>query len=201
MEYGFHWGINLNTAYGSAIDKNHRSSLTGVSIGGHLKIRKSEHVGLKILLAYDQYGWTYKSLQFENSTATGFVDADVLFKLNYLNLPVMAEYSFGKKVKINLDGGLFLGVLLNNEVVTKLKKPIPPNEEAITSFSSNSRSAANFGVCFGVGIQIPISSKVKVDFDLKNSTGLSNVNKSNATYSSTTKTNSITILGGLTFEL
>ena len=166
-----------------------------------MKISRTDHFGLKLLLSYDQYGWAYHALTFENNTATGFINADVLFKLNYLNLPVLAEYSFGKKVKINLDGGVFFGVLLNNEIVTQFQQPIPPGQEATIHSSSDFRSATNFGIALGFGIQIPISSKVKLNFDLRNNTGLSNVYKSNATNASTIKTNSFSFLGGLTFGI
>jgi len=102
IEYGFQSGLNISTAYGRNILKEHKAPLTGLHIGGHIKINKTENWGFKLIMSYDQIGWKYTSLTFEsNSSSTGLVTVDVIIKLNYLNMPVLAEYSFGKKVKIN----------------------------------------------------------------------------------------------------
>ena len=201
IEYGFQSGLNISTAYGDGISKDYRSPLTGLHVGGHMKINKAEHWGFKFLLSYDKIGWTYKSLVIENNAGTGLVNADILFKLDYLNLPVLAEYSFGKKVKINFDGGPFIGVLLNNKIVTKLKQPIPPNQEASTQSSSDNRKTTNFGLSLGSGIQIPIASKLKLDFNFRNNIGISNIYKSRSADVSKIKTNTFSISAGLTFEM
>ena len=199
IEYGFHSGLNLNSAYGEAVFKKYNSVLSGVSISGHVKIKKRKQFGLKIILAYDQYGWAYRSLTFADSTWP--TKGDVLFKLNYLNLPVLAEYSFGKKIRYYIDGGVFCGLLLSNHLVTRLKNAAPPYQETVTKTKSDSRKTANFGLSLGLGLQIPITSKIKLNVGLRNSTGLTNINKSSSAYTSTIKLKSFSILGGLVFEM
>lgn len=201
IEYGFQSGLNISTAYGTSIVKDYRSPLMGLHVGGHIKLNKSQHWGIKFLLSYDQIGWTYKSLTIENAEGNGLLNVDMLFKLNYLNLPMLAEYSFGKKVKIHVNGGPFIGILLNNKIVTKLNEPVPPNEQAKTETSSENRKAMNVGLSLGSGIQIPIASKLKLDFNLMNNLGLSNIYKSNTSEVGEIKTNAFTISAGLTFEL
>ncbi|HSK12261.1 MAG TPA: outer membrane beta-barrel protein, partial [Phnomibacter sp.] len=132
IEYGFQSGSNISTAYGNGISKDYRSPLTGLHVGGQLKIFTANNWGFKFLMSYDQIGWKYKSILIENSAGTGLVNADISSTLNYLNMPVLAEYSFGKKIKINVDGGFFLGILLNNKIITQLKQPIPPDQVART---------------------------------------------------------------------
>ena len=201
IDFGFQSGLNISTAFGDGVSKDYMSPLSGFHLGGHLKIHKTEQWGFKFLLSYDKIGWTYKSLMIQNNTGTGLVNADILFKLDYLNMPVLAEYSFGKKVKINFDGGPFLGILLNNKIVTNLKQPIPPNQEASSQISSNNRETLNFGLSLGSGIQIPVASKLKLDFNFRNNLGITNIYKSSSGAGSTIKTNSISILAGLTFEM
>lgn len=137
----------------------------------------------------------------ENNAGTGLVNADIQFKLDYLNLPVLAEYSFGKKIKIKFDGGPFLGILLNNTIVTNLKQAIPSNQEASTQSSSDNRRAMNLGLSLGSGIQIPIASKLKIDINFRNNLGISNIYKSRSTAVSKIKISAFSILAGLTFEI
>lgn len=200
LEYGFQSGLNSNYFMGRGLNKDHNSILTGFSIGGHIKMKTSEHFGLKILLSYDENGYAYRSLTFENSTSTGLVKADVLIRHNYINMPVIAEYSFGRKVTINLDAGAFIGVMLNSQVITKYKQPLPPGQVAEVRSSSNNDHPLNYGLSLGLGIQIPISSKIKLDLDLRNHTGLNNIviiNRNNPRQ----EANCFAILGGLSFQL
>ena len=201
IEYGFQSGLNISTAYGEGVSKDYMSPLSGLHVGGHLKINRAEHWGFKFLLSYDKIGWTYKSLSIQNNAGTGLVKADILFKLDYLNIPVLAEYSFGNKLKINFDGGPFLGILLNNKIATNLMQPIPPNQEASSQISSNNRKTLNIGLSLGSSIQIPVASKLKLDFNVKNNLGITNIYKSGSGAGSTIKTNTFSILAGLTFEM
>lgn len=200
FEYGFQIGLNNNYFIGRGLNKDHNSILTGLSVGGHVKMKTSEHFGLKILLSYDQNGYAYRSLTLENSTSTGFVKADVLSRHNYINMPVLAEYSFGSKVTINFDAGAFIGVMLNSQVITKYKQPLPPGQQAELRSSSNNYHPLNYGISLGLGIQIPVASKIKLDFDLRNHTGLDNVVKLNRN-NRRQDANCFAILGGLSFKL
>jgi hypothetical protein len=198
FEYGFQGGLNNNYFIGRGLNKDHNSLLTGLSVGGHAKLKTSEHFGLKILLSYDENGYAYRSLTYENSTGTGLVNADVLSRHNYINMPVLAEYSFGHKVIINLDAGAFIGVMLSSQFITKYKQPLPPGQQAELRSSFNNDHPLNYGISLGMGIQIPVASKIKLDVDLRNHTGLDNIVRLNR---SRQEANCFAILGGLSFEL
>jgi len=192
IEYGFQSGVNINSAYGNAINKSVRKSAAGFSIGGHFKIQTSKHFAFKALLAYEQNGWTYRSLVFASGPGSAF------FKLNYLNLPLLVEYSYGNKIKFNIDGGVFGGYLLSNKLTIKITGDTPSTE----SSSSDARKSVNFGISAGAGAQFPLASKLKLDFGIRNNLGLANINKSaNVQQSSSIKTNALSILAGVTFQL
>ncbi len=201
FEYGFQSGLNISSSYGDAFSQVKRGPLTGLHIGGHLKVSKTENWGFKFLISYDNIGWIYKSLTIENSAGTGLMNVDISVKHNYLNIPVLAEYTFGKKVKIIVDGGFFLGILLSNKVITEVKEPIPPNQVPTMESSSSARKGTNFGLSLGAGIQIPIASKLTLDFNVRDNLGLTSINKSESSYSVKMKTNTITISAGLSFKL
>ncbi len=200
IEYGFAAGININSAYGSAVNKTYSEPLLGFNVGGHLKFNTSPRFGIKAILRYEQQGWAYRSLTFEDNTGTTIGKGDVLFKLNYLSLPVLAEYSFGNKLKFTLGGGLFVGFLLNNQIITKINEPVAPNPVSITKSRSDARKATNFGLSFSAGIQIPLSTKVQLAFNLHENYGLENINKSQGLNNTTLKTNSLGINAGVVFR-
>ncbi len=197
IEYGFQSGVNINSAYGNGISKTVNGALTGLHIGGHFKIQKTKHFGLKAILAYDQNGWAYRSLTFVDNNGTGLATGDLLSKLNYINLPLLAEYSFGDKIKFNLDAGVFVGYLLSNKMIRKIKEPVASTQKTSSSF----RKSANLGVSVGGGVQIPVSAKIKLDLGIQNNLGLLNIYKSATTNTSTIKTNAFSVLCGITFNL
>jgi opacity protein-like surface antigen len=200
LEYSFQSGLNLNTIHGKTNLKQSASVLTGLSVGGHFKINVNKHFGLKAAVAYDQYGWANRSLVFEDNLGTEIGKSDVLSRLNYLNLPLLAEYSFGNKIKFNLDGGIFLGFLVSSKVITKVTESLQPGQAATTTSPSNSTKAINFGVAFGAGVQIPITNIFKLDFGVRDNLGLTNIGKSQ-TVNSSIKTNTFSILAGVTFVI
>lgn len=174
--------------------------MLGFNVGGHVKFNTSQRFGIKAILRYEQQGWAYRSLTFEDNTGTTIGKGDVLFKLNYLNLPVLAEYSFGNKVKFTLGGGLFFGFLLNNQIITKINEPVAPNPVTITKNRSDYRKTTNFGLSFSAGVQIPVSHTIQLSFNLHENYGLQNINKSQGLSNSTLKTNSLGINGGVVFR-
>jgi hypothetical protein len=200
MEYGIQSGINVNSIYGNNSLKKYSSILTGLSIGGHFKINMNKHFGVKAILAYDQYGWALRSLVFEDNFGVEIGKSDILSRLNYVNLPLLAEYSFGNKVKFNLDGGIFLGFLVSNKIITKVTEPLQPGQSPKTISTSENNKATNFGMSFGAGLQIPVTHTIKLDFGVRDNLGLANIYKSQAA-GSAIKTNAFSILAGVTFVI
>ncbi|MGG9961290.1 porin family protein [Ferruginibacter sp. SUN106] len=194
IEYGFQSGVNLSSAYGDNVGKEQNGIIAGLHIGGHIKVNVTNHFGVKAILAYHQTGSTWGALLFENSTATGLVAGELHNKLNYLNLPVLAEYSTGKKVKFNVNAGVFAGYLLKYTMVIKTEEPGISAQRT----SPGNRKAINFGVSAGTGIQIPIATTIKLDIGLQDNLGLSNTYKQG---NGTAKINSFTVMAGLTFAL
>ena len=197
-ELGFQAGVNINSAYGDGIAKSVRDNMAGLHLGGHFKINMNSHFGLKAILAYDQNGWTYRNLTFSNANGTGLETGDVLNRLNYLNMSMLVEESFGNKIKFYLNGGGFIGRLLSNQMITKIKQPASRTDKSSSSF----RQSMNFGITAGSGIQIPINTTTKLSFGVQDNLGLSNIYKpQNGSPNATIKTNAITVLAGLTFAL
>lgn len=197
MEYGFCSGININSGYGNEALKKYGGSVAGLHASGYFKVGLNEHLALKAALAYDQNGYIYRSLTFSNLAGTGLESGDLQERLNYLNLPLLAEYYFGKKIKFYADAGIFAGYLLKYTIIRKIKEPVASTTKTTTSY----RKSLNFGVSAGAGLQIPLNNIIKLDFGLRNNLGLANIYKPQSTEKGTIKINSFSIETGLTFNI
>ena len=199
VEYGFQGGINLNSAYGDGVATSLLSNTTGLSAGVHIKWNTSNHFGIKVLPSYDQFGWAYRSFIFESGLFTGS-KSDLFYKFNYINLPIVAEYSVGKKVKWNINTGVFTGFLLKGKIIEKNSPPLALGQLAVVEYTIQDVKKFNFGVTVGTGLQVPLTSTISLNLDVRNSTGLIRTIKQGSGYSSS-KTLTYSLLSGLSFQL
>lgn len=119
--------------------------------------------------------------------------------LNYVEIPVLAKYTFGLRgVGLEVNAGPFVGFLLNatekssgtssiyiDKNGTPLEMPngsggyvpVPPQSfDASTDVTSSIRKM-NFGVAGGVGVLFPLSGSSNLSLELRGLYGLTNVQK------------------------
>jgi len=105
----------------------------------------SNRWGLKVDLTYDRKGWN------------GLYNNEYKFKLNYLTIPVMANWHFGRTRKWYLGFGPYIGFLLNHNM----------QEEDFNSIDG--------GLAFGIGVKLPINPRVKFFIEMDGQDGFANV--------------------------
>jgi Outer membrane protein beta-barrel domain len=144
-------GSGQNTAYTS-----------GFNAGLSAEYYFSNRWSLKGKLIYDQKGWGDGYLSFSDGTYINGIN----FHLNYLTIPVMANWHFGRTRNWYLNFGPYMGILLN------------------TSESSNSgidiKSAFNtndFGLAAGIGVKFPVANHVKLFVEADGQSGFTNIFK------------------------
>jgi len=104
---------------------------------------------------------------------------DVLFKSNYISLPILSNYSFGHKVNFTLGAGLFVGALLNSKLIMKLKEG---SSQTATAGNTEARKRFNYGIVTNAGAQIPVTERITLNLDVRNVAGIVNIYKSRTTY-------------------
>ena len=197
-EYGFQTGVNINSARGNGVSSSSKRSLAGFGAGGHLQYMLNSHLGIKAGLQFDQLGWSYHSLTLYGSGTSIFSTADALFRLNYLDLPVTAQYTSGKKIRFTSGAGIFIGTLLSGKFILKTKTP----DASTTKSKHKGTKTFNFGIAANAGIQIPLQHKLKLDMGIHNNLGLFNTQKKINDYSTTSiRTNALSFLVGLTWKM
>lgn len=197
-EYGIQSGANINSGRGTAIIKDKVDHLWGVAIGGHLKLNLSPDFGIKAMVQFDENGYAYRNLVFADNIGAAIGSSDLLIRLHYINIPVYAEFNSQGKIQFTGGAGIFMGLLVSSNAVTKVKVAPGNNNTAKVSYIKSS----NFGVTAGAGIKIPLNKKMKMYFDLRDNLGLSNINKpvSNAANSGI-HTNTVSFLFGLSVSM
>lgn len=197
-EVGFQGGWVLGTANGSAVDNPFKDALSGVGFGFNFKRNLNERLAFKVGINYEQMGWANRNAAFEPDTIPrpGFFSyADILYRLTYLNTPILCEYNFGKKLQFNISAGAFVGFLLSSKTIIKYKNVPNPDEES----ANNNFKSINGGVAVGLGLSYPLTSTIKINLQGSQQFGLTNVGK-NAS-NSTTKLNAFSLTTGLSFAL
>lgn len=158
VEFGINLGLNS-----SNVTSEYLSSYTGtgVNLGFAADYFFSDSWSLKGKIIYDQKGWDNGLLY------VGVNRYNTNYNLNYLTIPVMANWHFGKKKNWNLNFGPYAGFLLSAEE---------------TAYNTNVKEFFNtndFGLNIGIGVKFPLSNKLKLNIEYEAQSGFSDVFKDN----------------------
>ena len=168
VELGYNIGFNTSTV------SNSRGSAqrgNGFNIGASADYYFSNRWSIKGKLIYDQKGWNEGFITDSNTGQSFPTD----YNLNYLTVPVMANWHFGSKRNWYLNFGPYAGFLLS-------AKDSQFKEDVKSSFKNS-----DFGLALGIGVKIPVSSKCKIVLEYDEQTGITDIfndNQNSATRNS-----------------
>lgn len=169
----FELGVNtgLNIAYvsvgGSGLTSN---PVLGFNAGFSGDYYFSDTWSLKVKAIYDQKGWGNGFLEETvNGNTTTYNGLN--YKLNYVTVPVMANWHFGRTRNWYLNFGAYAGFLMNASVTGD------PNQDGrdVKSYFNST----DFGLALGIGVNFPLSDKVKLFIEDDGQGGVTNIFKSN----------------------
>ncbi|MCF6128645.1 PorT family protein [Flavobacterium sp. AS60] len=174
VEVGFNIGFNNSSVSDSQYSYD---SSTGLNIGGSLDYYFSRDWSLKVKMIYDQKGW-------DNDVILNLDDGQYYptdYNLDYLTIPVMANWHFGNKREWYLNFGPYLGFLMSAKD---------------TQFDADMKKFFNttdFGLAAGIGVKIPISDKLKFFAEIEGQGGFTDINKESGYPSLTNSRSSINV--------
>lgn len=184
VELGFNSGVNFSLVGNNS---GNSDTSTGFNLSASADYFFSNRWSLKSKLIYDKKGWDNGFV--ENSSFDPSIQGSYQtnFNLNYLTIPVLASWHFGKKRNWQLHFGPYTGFLLN------------ANETTFGTKLTQAFNTVDFGLSLGVGVKIPISDKLKLSLEYDEQTGFTEIFKEN---SASTITNSRTSFNiGVNFML
>ncbi|MCF6133523.1 porin family protein [Flavobacterium wongokense] len=169
VEFGFNIGYNSSSA---SDEYDSTDTGSGLNVGGQIDYYFSPSWSIKGKLIYDQKGWDNDYIE---DIGGNVYPTDI--NLNYLTIPVMANWHFGNKKNWYLNFGPYLGFLLD-------AKDTRFDSDISDAFNSN-----DFGLAVGIGVKIPVSNKLKIFLEYDGQGGFTDIFKDNQ-YSAVTNTRS-----------
>ncbi|WP_293299977.1 porin family protein [Pedobacter sp. UBA4863] len=155
--------LGVNVGYNGATVSNgtqtNSSSRNGLNLGISGDYFFSDRWSIKSKLTYDQKGWDRGYIQDLNGQS---YTTD--YRLDYITIPVMANWHFGKKRNWYLHFGPYLGFLMS-------AKDTRFNIDLKSMFQS-----VDAGLDLGIGVKIPVSQKTKLFFELDGQSGFADIN-------------------------
>jgi len=167
-EFGVNIGVNQSTVQYSGTGEN-SDYRGGFNLGISGEHYFSDRWGIKVKVIYDQKGWGNGFLQLDDGTIIDHVD----YHLNYITIPVMANWHFGRLRNWYLDFGPYFGFLTSASETS--------NTADVKQFFNNT----DVGIAFGLGVKVPVSNRATLFFEVDGQGGFSNVfAQSDGTYQS-----------------
>lgn len=179
VEFGFNIGYNSSTVSDSQISADNGS---GMNLAGSMDYYFSNTWSIKTKLIYDQKGWDNGFIEDVN----GF-EYTTDFNVNYLTVPVMANWHFGNNRNWFLEFGPYVGFLLNAE------------DSRFGTDVTDAFNTTDFGLALGIGVKIPLNNKLKLFFEYEGQGGLNDIFNQNDYSRVTNSRSSINV--GLNFLL
>ena len=142
VEFGVGLGFNSSAV---SDEYNSYDSSTGLNVAGSLDYYFSSVWSLKVKMIYDQKGWDNDEIL--NLDDGQYYPTD--YNLDYLTIPVMANWHFGNHKEWYLNFGPYFGFLMS-------AKDTQFDSDVKKFFNTN-----DFGLAAGIGVKIPISNKLK----------------------------------------
>lgn len=162
FELGLGLGVNISNV--STIDgQENASSKTSINAGASGEYYFSDRWGVKTKLIYDSKGWAEGYILDQNNMVT-ITD----FKLNYLTVPVMANWHFGSNRNWYLNFGPYIGFLISAE-----------DSELGLDLKDGFKST-DFGAAFGIGHKIKVDDNIKLFIEYDAQSGFSDIFEENA---------------------
>ncbi|MGN8069508.1 porin family protein [Mucilaginibacter sp. 22184] len=160
VELGIHAGYSYSAISNYWGNSDLKSSFNaGVSTDFYFSNRWS----LKTSLIFDQKGWA-NGFIYTDSRGNGLITD---YRLNYITLPVMANWHFGKKRNWYLNFGPYAGYLAGAKA------------SDISLDVKDYFHNVDFGIAAGIGTKIRLSNNVKLLLEYNEQAGLTDIFKTN----------------------
>ncbi len=149
------------------IEKMYNGTL-GYSGGISFQYNWGKRIALRTNIAYERKGGEGE-FEFTDNYGASIGKGVVNLNFDYLTIPVLVRFTFGKRTKYFINGGSYFGYLINQTLVFKGANS---NGESNNTASYNSLDA---GISLGTGIQYPINEKLFLSSEIRGNIGLYNI--------------------------
>lgn len=164
IEFGLNTGLNLSNVTSGY---NSTDSSISFNVGASADYYFSNRWSIKAILIYDRKGWDNDFVNVTNENGVPVYSYETNINVDYLTVPVLANWHFGSKRNWYLNFGGYAGFLIDAKD-TELKQDLKDSFET-----------TDFGLALGLGVKIPVSDKLKLFLEYQEQAGLTEVFSSN----------------------
>lgn len=160
LELGINLGLNLANI--STVDNQiTASSRVAFNVGASGEYYFSDRWGIKTKLTYDSKGW-----------ADGFITDDFNniktdFKLDYLTIPIMANWHFGRNRNWYLHFGPYVGILMNAK------------DSELGINVKDGFKTSDIGLDLGIGVKFELNDTTRLFIEFDGQSGFTDVFEEN----------------------
>ncbi|HPF10254.1 MAG TPA: porin family protein [Flavobacteriaceae bacterium] len=153
IKIGVKAGLNLSNCHTSMSFGELYNNKLGYHFGIIGLLNSSETFGVQPEILYSRQGFVGGKTEYRFYADQAPSYATPVFHFDYLNLPVMLNYSpIGK---LSLQAGPQLGLLLNHSInLREVSGDISEFEDELTSTDASSLSTFDFGLAFGAQVNL-----------------------------------------------
>ena len=202
IKFGIQAGLNYSTFLGydvpAAFDPVYSESPAFAFLGGiNLEYQIKEKWSLKMELNYERKSQKAdNNMEFVDMNGDAYGAYHFTSKKNYdyLVLPIMVKYCFSENNSFYLNGGPFIGYLLNSNVTNDLEDIEGINNEPVETTNLNNKT--DFGLSIGLGKIIEINEKGSIFIEIRENLGLTNTSKKKVWGNGEAKSNALNLIIG-----
>ena len=205
IKFGFQAGLNYSNYRGytvpTAYSQFYNESPAFAYLGGiNFEYQMKEKLSLKIELNYER-----KSQKAANNIYIRQNFDDPVQEYNftskrhydYLIVPILLKYSFTNKDSFYINGGPFIGFLLQSKYTNDLNVSGFGSSDVIIT---KNNKKTDFGLSFGLSKNFDLKNNKTFYIEIRENLGLNNTSKIDVWNGGTVKTNAINLLFGLSFN-
>lgn len=205
VKLGFQGGLNYSNFRGYTIPAIYKpvydESPAFAYLGGiNLEYPFNAKLSLRMEINYERKSQKAdNNIQIRQNFDDPVQDYNFTSKRNYdyIVVPILVKYSFTNENSFYLNGGPFVGFLLQSKVTNNLN---------VSGFNSSDLSTTkdtkknDFGLSFGIGKNFDWNNNKTISIEIRENLGLTNISKVDVWNGGTLKTNSINLLVGFSFN-
>jgi hypothetical protein len=183
LEIGIETGLSSATVHGF-LHYDIAGPTPGFSGSMTVQYALSDIFSLKTGIGYQQKGYLtiIPNVGYTDPKVETYPNGNIYnyFPESYLAVPLLAKASFGHNAKFFVNAGPYLALLLHASSISVYNYTAAPETE--TKDETYHYQNFDIGICWGLGINIPLKNKLTFEFETRYNRGFTNINNSKLYY-------------------
>ncbi|MCC6684613.1 MAG: PorT family protein [Bacteroidia bacterium] len=192
---GISGGIGSSTMKGSFYSAGKTEPSLGYTCMLSVQYPLTKHVSMYTGLGFDRKGVLSK-IPASYPVGSNFELDKTLSKFNYLTIPMLFRFSTGEKFTCFISGGPYIGFLLSEtDKIMNWGQPVRK-----IKYTSNF-SALDIGLSLGIGAAIPLCKNYSLTCEVRNNTGILDLNRGPGVNTGVLRSQSLNLLLGISYSI